>query len=126
MGDPAFVTRAAGSSGEQLAQAVMEHVLQQPGGLTLPVSFLVDPHGDIQMVYLGAVSPAALGTDVRQFLDRQIQGAQRSVYGGRWYYRTSRDLLGLSWELKRLGLREDARHYLAIHELGTSQKNGAE
>ena len=114
MSGPAFRNRQAGGDLIEIVRVVLEYVLQQPGELSLPTSLLVDPHGSLQMIYLGPLNIAGLAEDLERWARTPVPGATRSLYPGRWYFRTPRNLLGLATALKERDLREDARFYLGL------------
>ena len=95
----------------------MRHVLIRHEELVLPTSLLVDAKGRLQVIYLGAVDPAILLQDVERWITTPVKGARRSMYGGRWYFRSPRDLVGLAADLRGRGLKDDARFYLALDRL---------
>jgi len=109
-----FPGRSAAGDPSEVVQVLLEHLLRQPGGLSLPTSLLVDPHGTLQMIYLGPLDVDGLSEDLERWTRTPVPGAQRSLYPGRWYFRTPRDLLGLATALKERGLRDDARFYLGL------------
>ena len=100
-----------------VAASILRHVLIRHEDLTLPTSLLVDPKGRLQVIYLGPVQPEVLLADVERFVTAPVQGARRSLYGGRWYFRSPRDLVGLAADLRGRGLKDDARYYLALDRL---------
>jgi len=116
----AFRSHGASAAIVDLFEVLLRHVLKRPGEIALPTSLLVDKGGSVQLIYLGPVGAARLLEDKRRYLDVKISGSRRSLAGGRWYYRTPRDFMGLATDLKRRGLREDARFYLALGSLSGS------
>jgi thiol-disulfide isomerase/thioredoxin len=122
IGEPPFGSLTAGEATAELIDALLDHVLQREGELVLPTSLLVDGQGILQMIYIGPLTAERLLADVDRWIHRPVSGADRSLFPGRWYFRTPRDLLGLATELKARGLREDARFYLGVAHLGRAEK----
>jgi len=120
---PPLRSEPAGPDAIRVLEVLWRHVLDDPAGARWPVGLLVDAGAELQAMHVGPV-PAAAWLGVATLLDPGLPASRRSLYGGRWYYRISRDLPALSRALKALDLRDDARHYLGIHELGVDQKNG--
>ena len=115
-----FGRRVVDENTADLIDALLEHVLQQQGELRLPTSLLVDGQGMLQMIYLGPLTADRLLNDLDRWIDSSVPDAERSLFPGRWYFRTPRDLLGLASELKARDLRDDARFYLGLAHLGPS------
>ena len=102
--------------------AVLQHVLGRRGEIVVPTSLLIDARGFLQMVYLGPVSPEQLAADAKRWVFSETQPSRRSLYRGRWYYRTPRNLGALAADLRARGLRGDARFYYALVELLKAEK----
>jgi thiol-disulfide isomerase/thioredoxin len=120
IGDVAFVRRKADEETTDLIDALLEHVLQREGEVQLPTSLLVDRQGLLQLIYIGPLNADRLLADHARWIDSPVNGAERGIFPGRWYFRTPRDLLALATELKARELREDARFYLALAHLARS------
>ena len=91
--------------------ALLDHILGPTEELPVPTSLLVDASGMIQLLYLGPLTPEQLIDDARRFAVDPPIAARRSLYGGRWFYRSPRDLEGLARELDGRGRAEDAAFY---------------
>ncbi len=101
-------------SGLDTVDAVLEHLLGTSGELALPTSLLVDPAGEVLMVYLGPVTSRRVAQDLKEHLSPETPASRRSLYPGRWYYRTPRDYPGLADALERRGRSVDADFYRAL------------
>ena len=119
MSGPGFGQQAAPADVMETLDAILLHVLQAHDEVVLPTSFLFDRDGYLQLLYLGPVVPAQLLADSWTYAtpEVRIKGARRSLFEGRWYFRTPRDLRGLASDLRRRGRREDARFYFALQQL---------
>ena len=105
-------------------EAILRHVLERRGEVVLPTSLLVDSRGFLQMIYLGPVGADRLLADARKFaFIRDVAPSRRSLFPGRWYFRTPRDLSGLADDLKSRGQRYDARFYYAVGQLRKQPKS---
>ncbi len=98
----------------ETVDAVLEHLLGTSGELALPTSLLVDPDGDVLMVYLGPVTSRRVAQDLKEHSKPGTPASRRSLYPGRWYYRTPRNYSGLADALERRGRSADADFYRAL------------
>ncbi len=98
----------------ETVDAVLEHLLGTSGELALPTSLLVDPAGEVLMVYLGPVTSHRVAQDLKEHVSPATPASRRSLYPGRWYYRTPRDYAGLADALERRGRSTDADFYRAL------------
>jgi thiol-disulfide isomerase/thioredoxin len=112
-----FVPRMADERTTDLFDAVLQHVIGRARVMALPTSLLVDAQGSLQLIYVGPLTVDRLLEDAKRWAGKPVPAAERSLHPGRWYFRTPRDLMGLAHELKRRGLREDARFYLSVGQL---------
>jgi hypothetical protein len=65
------------------------------------------------MVYPGPLSVDRLVADAAKYAtDSTVKASRRSLFHGRWYFRTPRPLAQLAGDLKRRGLIADADFYL--------------
>lgn len=92
-------------------EALLEHVTGRSAELPLPAGLLIDERGNLQMLYLGPVLPDRFLSDASIALDPAIPASRRSLYPGRWYYRSPRNTGELSRRLKELGRPEEAAFY---------------
>ena len=93
---------------------LVEHVTGRTSELPIPASLLVDARGNLQMLYFGSVFPDRFLSDAETVLDPSLNPARRSLYSGRWYYRSSRDYERLSRRLGDIGQLDAARFYGSI------------
>lgn len=94
---------------------ILQHVLHRQGERPLPTSLLVDRQGRLQMVYLGPLDVDRLLADAASYaVSSDVKAERRSLWRGRWYFRTPRALTDLASDFKRRGLREDARFYVTL------------
>lgn len=123
-GEP-FARRTASPEVLETIDALLSHVLGRHDDLLLPTSLLVDPVGQLQLVYLGPLSTERLLDDARRWaLSPPIDASRRSLYPGRWYFRTPRDLAGLAADLKTRGREEDARFYESLLRMRSRVRSG--
>lgn len=90
--------------------ALVLHLRGKPGAWPLPMSFLVDAEGSLQVAYIGRITPEALLADSARYQAPPTM-SQRTAFPGRWYYRIDRDYAELARDLKRRGRDEDAAAY---------------
>ncbi len=102
--------------------AIFRHVRHKLGKWPMPTSFLLDERGAVQIIYLGPVSVEQLAADARTYGKNAVAAHERKQFPGRWYYRTFRDLPGLTEDLTQRGRTEDADFYrqLSGQNLGRS------
>ncbi len=109
------ITVALAHETQEVIAAILHHVLRRQGELPLPMSLLVDRQGRLQMIYLGPLGVDPLLADAASYgVSSDVKAERRSLWHGRWYFRTPRALTDLASDLKRRGLREDARFYVAL------------
>ncbi len=95
-------------------EVVIEHVTGRTRELPIPTSLLIDARGNLQLLYLGPVFPDRFLSDAGRVLDPSLKAARRSLYPGRWYYRSPRNYEGLSRLFLDLGQLEAAGFYAAL------------
>lgn len=91
--------------------AIFLHVRDKKGSWPLPTSFLIDPDGYLQIVYLGPVRTDQLIQDARSYGRKTVPPYLRGQYPGRWYFQIFRNLTGLASSLAEKGQMEDAAFY---------------
>jgi hypothetical protein len=79
--------------------------------LPIPTSLLIDARGNLQMLYFGPVLADRFLSDAGSVLDPALNPARRSLYPGRWYYRSPRNYGRLSKRLEDLGQLDTAKFY---------------
>ena len=113
MTGPGFESVAASDGLLETLAAVHQHVVGRAGEISLPSSFLIDPSGMLQALYLGPVGPQTLLADMERYVSSPVPAHRRSYYSGRWYYHTPRNLETLMQDLKNRGRGDDAYYYLS-------------
>ena len=94
-------------------QVFVQHVRQLVDDqMTLPASFLIDEHNQLQVLYVGH---ASVDTLLRDHATIASQPAHlRSFRGGRWFLKVPRDFAGLAKTMDALGYLADAAFYRGI------------
>ena len=95
-------------------EVLVGHVTGRTTELPIPANLLIDAQGNLQMLYFGSVFPDRFLSDADAVLDPSLNAARRSLYGGRWYYRSPRNYDGLSRQLENLGHLDAVRFYHAL------------
>ncbi|MCP3980254.1 MAG: redoxin domain-containing protein [bacterium] len=111
MGDATFSSGVAGAERSDVLQALLAHVLGQDSEIAVPTSLLMDRDGTLQMIYVGPLTAAGLLEDARRYALSRVKGSARSLFDGRWYFRSPRDLAGLARDLRARGRLADAVFY---------------
>ena len=93
-------------------EVLLEHVTDRNAALPIPANLLVDARGNLQLLYFGPVFPDRFLSDEAAVLDPEALASRRSLYPGRWYYRSRRNLGELGRTLGESGRADDARFYL--------------
>ncbi|MCK6484979.1 MAG: ASPIC/UnbV domain-containing protein [Phycisphaerae bacterium] len=108
----AFLHRVdASQPAMEFLDAVLKHVRDKEGLVSLPMSLLLDAGGALQVVYIGPVEADTLLTDAARFGAGQTPPHERSSFPGRWYFGVERTLPDLARELQSRGLVDEARFY---------------
>ena len=123
MAGPAFAQQPITAELRETLDAILKHVLGRHDEITLPTSLLIDDRDVLQMIYLGPVSADRLLADLEAHVESPVKGSRRSLYPGRWYFRTHRDLNGLAGDLRKRGRKGDARFYYALSKLGELRRS---
>lgn len=92
-------------------ETILQYIRHRPSSAPLPTSLLVDPGGQLQIVYLGPISVEQLIADAQTYGHHQVPFHQRMVYPGRWYSKPMRHLPMLAAELRNRGCVGDAGFY---------------
>lgn len=95
---------------------LLEHVTGRPGDLPIPANLLIDRKGRLQLLYFGAINPDRFLSDAARALDEKILQSRRSLYPGRWYFRSPRNYGGLSQVLASRGRTAAATFYQTLSE----------
>lgn len=95
-------------------EIVLHHVLDRPQEIPAPAGLLIDPAGQLQIIYLGPVSVDQLLTDTATYGLHPEKEVARSSFAGRWYYGLERDLKSLARDFQAKGRLDDARFYLQL------------
>ncbi len=115
--DLSFAPRLPCEGEVEFLRTVLEHVLARPTD-GLPVSFLVDRDGRLQIVYLGPIAPDQLLADAKRYGEKPPLGSERGAFPGRWFSGMPRDLRGLAASCRARNLEEQARFYEALAQEG--------
>jgi len=115
-----FAEKAIDADLLETIDALIDHVRGRLDDWPMPLSFLVDGDGSIQIVYLGPVSVDQLLIDYNDYVATPRKANQRFSFPGRWYFRNKRNLEALAQDLKARGRREDSIFYMKRH-LGKSR-----
>ena len=92
-------------------EVLIGHVTGRAMELPIPASLLIDAHGNLQMLYFGSVFPDRFLPDANTALDASLNAARRSLFGGRWYYRSTRNYRALAEQFETIGQTDAARFY---------------
>lgn len=115
LGSPSATTRFTLAVPEagfvESLDSIFHHVRDKEGNWSLPTSFLIDPQGGLQIIYLGPVSVDRLLTDAQSYGRNAIRAHLRGPYPGRWYFRMLRNLPDLASDLAARGRKQDAAFY---------------
>jgi hypothetical protein len=122
MSDPSFDTDLIDAGLREIVDALLEFVLGSGDELKLPTSLLVDGMGRLKMIYVGPVGVDAVLEDKRRFIDEEMPLYKRSLYDGRWYFRTRRNLSRLVNDLRDREMRDDSRYYLGLWKFGEIER----
>ncbi|NIM61498.1 MAG: redoxin domain-containing protein, partial [Acidobacteria bacterium] len=98
----------------RMLEAVVEHVTGRTTELPIPANLVIDAAGNLQMLYLGPVFPDRFLSDAAAALDPSADPSRRSLYPGRWYYRSPRNYTVLGRRLAESGQLEAARFYARL------------
>lgn len=114
-----FDQRPFPSESLETLDALLDHVLGAVDELPVPTSLLVDAEGRLQVVYIGAITPEQVLADARRFIVEAPAASRRALHGGRWFYRSPRNLTGLAEELERRGRPEAAAFFRRLAAAAT-------
>ena len=110
-----FKSRFVENAQMTLFASVLKEVLDLHREMVIPMSFLLDGEGRIQVIYSGAVSVNQLLSDHRAISSRQGEKMLRETeFPGRWYALPSRSYSAIVTDLKEANLRDWARYYLKL------------
>jgi len=112
--DTNIKTLEASEGFQATVDALHVHVLDR-AGWPLPMSWLTDRDGNLQIVYVGPVNVASLSKDLGRLAGETAKSTVRSQFPGRWYFRIGRDFNELAGDLADRGRAEDAAYYRALH-----------
>ncbi|MDH3626882.1 MAG: ASPIC/UnbV domain-containing protein [Acidobacteriota bacterium] len=93
-------------------ETLIQHVTGRADELPIPANLLIDAEGRLQILYFGAIIPSRFLSDAGGALDPAQSPSRRSLYPGRWYYGSPRNLGELGRLLKKRGRQDDAEFYL--------------
>lgn len=91
--------------------AILAHALGPDEEGLLPTSLLVDEKGWLQVIYIGPLEVEQLLADARVYAPGPRGAEARGTWAGRWFFGTPRNLSGLSQDLAKRGLPQEARFY---------------
>ncbi len=115
LAEPGLSVTVADDPTRAAIEAILKHVLDKPGDISLPTNLLIDPSGQLQVIYLGPVTADRLRADAAEYCHQRARGSIRGSFTGRWYYGMRRDFKTLARDLLDRKLPEDARFYALIH-----------
>ena len=92
-------------------EALLDHVAPSSGELALPTSLLVDPGGQIQVLYKGSIDLEQLTRDARAC---STGNAPRASFRGLWLFGIPRSLNTLVGSLRERGLVDEANFYATL------------
>ncbi len=113
-GDPALEQRPASPNELNAIDAILRHVRDNQADWPLPTSLLLNPHGTVQIIYLGPVRVDQLMRDAKEYGLASPPLHLRGSLPGRWYFRTPRNLPALARDLRERGLGNEARFYAIL------------
>ncbi|MFQ5501233.1 MAG: ASPIC/UnbV domain-containing protein [Phycisphaerae bacterium] len=113
-GNPALEQRSALPNELNAIDAILRHARDNQADWPLPTSLLLNPHGTVQIIYLGPIGVDRLMSDTREYGLSSPPLHLRASFPGRWYFRTPRNLPALARDLRERGLGDEARFYAIL------------